>query len=93
MFKVSESQLRSENSVGTTLELTKHCVDFVPGLSFLHGQRIAHRDLSLENVLLTSSMQAKIADFGLAVKFNHEMIHHLGIRVGKTKYMCPEVSK
>ena len=41
-------------------------VDVVQGLEFLHGQDIIHRDLSSNNVLLTKSLVAKIADLGVA---------------------------
>ena len=42
--------------------------DIVHGLIHLHAQGIIHRDLKLSNILLSSVMQAKIADFGLAVR-------------------------
>ena len=42
--------------------------DVSDGLSFLHGRRppILHRDLSSNNVLLTSQLAAKIGDLGVA---------------------------
>jgi len=40
----------------------------VSGLIYLHTHGIVHRDLSLTNVLLTSDLKVKIADFGLAIK-------------------------
>ena len=38
------------------------------GLSYLHGRRpaVIHRDLSSNNVLLTSHLVAKISDLGMA---------------------------
>lgn len=42
--------------------------DIVQGLVYLHTQGIIHRDLKLSNILLSRGMQAKIADFGLAVR-------------------------
>lgn len=42
--------------------------DVVAGLKFLHSRGIIHRDLKLSNILLSESGQAKIADFGLAVR-------------------------
>jgi serine/threonine protein kinase len=37
------------------------------GLRYLHAHHIAHRDLKLSNLLLTSDLHVKISDFGLSV--------------------------
>lgn len=58
------------------------------GLSFLHTVGVAHRDLSLENVLLKDG-QVKICDFGLSAAAN-QFSSHL---VGKFYYMAPEVTQ
>ena len=36
------------------------------GLEHLHSYGIAHRDIKPSNILVTSNLQAKICDFGLA---------------------------
>lgn len=36
------------------------------GLDFLHSQRVVHRDLKPQNVLISQNMVVRIADFGLA---------------------------
>ncbi|KAG2491381.1 hypothetical protein HYH03_010173 [Edaphochlamys debaryana] len=36
------------------------------GLRFLHGNKVVHRDLKPDNVLLTHNREAKLADFGLS---------------------------
>lgn len=38
-------------------------------LSFLHSRNVVHRDLKADNVLLTASEDAKLADFGLAREY------------------------
>lgn len=58
------------------------------GLQFLHAHDVAHRDLSLENILLTADGVCKIADFGLSTRASK----WCSDCVGKTYYMAPEVA-
>ena len=43
------------------------------GLKFLHGAGFAHRDLKLENLLLSSDNVLKIADFGVTKDLKAQM--------------------
>ena len=54
-------------------EVVKIMLDVAEALHHLHSQKppIVHRDLSSKNVLLTKSLHAKIAGFGLAKVFPH----------------------
>ena len=45
-------------------------VDVSMGLCYLHERTVVHRDLSANNILLTSEMKAKIADLGVAKILN-----------------------
>ncbi|EGZ18931.1 hypothetical protein PHYSODRAFT_255505 [Phytophthora sojae] len=56
------------------------------GLHFLHSNGIAHRDVSLENVLLRDGV-CKLSDFGLATDADRTCVGALG----KANYMAPEV--
>lgn len=58
------------------------------GLAFLHAHGVAHRDLSLENVLLSDG-NVKICDFGLSADAN-KLTSDV---VGKFYYMAPEVTQ
>ena len=42
------------------------CHDIIRALSFLHSNKIVHRDLSSNNVLLVGNAIAKVTDFGMA---------------------------
>ncbi|KAI9675541.1 MAG: hypothetical protein M1829_003345 [Trizodia sp. TS-e1964] len=49
------------------------------GVAYLHSHGIAHRDLKLENLLMTSEGFLKISDFGVSEVFHGE---HPGLRAG-----------
>jgi serine/threonine protein kinase len=71
--------------------------DVALGLNYLHSQEppIIHRDLSSNNVLLTSDMKAKISDLGVAKIVNltplqvSRMVHNTQAP-GTPAYMPPE---
>ena len=67
-------------------------LDVSQGLLHLHGRSIIHRDLTASNVLLTTGLQAKIADLGVSKILN---VHPLAASKqsmipGTLGYMPPE---
>lgn len=56
----------------TEPEVRYYMHSLVNGLTYVHGQRIIHRDLKLGNMLLNENMELKIADFGLATRVEYE---------------------
>ncbi|MDP2434630.1 MAG: protein kinase, partial [archaeon] len=65
-------------------------LDVVEGMRFLHAHQppITHRDLKLENVLISSEGVAKIADFGLTVVQDHTMTQTI---FGSIHIIAPEI--
>ncbi|XP_048851922.1 serine/threonine-protein kinase PLK4 [Brienomyrus brachyistius] len=63
----------------------------VKGMLYLHTHGIMHRDLTLSNLLLTSSMNVKIADFGLATQLKLPNEKHFTM-CGTPNYISPEVA-
>ena len=49
-----------------------YAMQFIDSINYMHRQGIAHRDLKLENVLLDSNFNVKIADFGFACPIQSE---------------------
>ena len=64
------------------------------GLEYLHkscSPPLIHRDVKTQNILLTSSIDAKIADFGLIRAFSSETNTHTTTRpAGTLGYLDPE---
>ena len=67
--------------------------DVALGLCYLHSQTppIIHRDLSSNNVLLTSNMTAKISDLGVARILSMTTASRMTQAPGTPAYMPPEV--
>ena len=68
------------------------CFAHLSAMEFVHGQAIAYRDLKCDNVLVTRSYEAKLADFGTCkqLKTKTEKIDS-SEREGTLAFMAPEV--
>uniref|UniRef100_A0AAY3ZY27 Serine/threonine-protein kinase PLK4 n=1 Tax=Denticeps clupeoides TaxID=299321 RepID=A0AAY3ZY27_9TELE len=75
-----------------TEEEVRHFMhQIVKGMLYLHTHGIMHRDLTLSNLLLTSAMNIKIADFGLATQLKLPNEKHFTM-CGTPNYISPEVA-
>ena len=59
-------------------------------MSYLHSQKIVHRDVKTENLLLDKNLTLKIIDFGFARLEASNPIDMTG-NTGTLGYMAPEV--
>ena len=67
--------------------------DVARALAFAHDNGVVHRDVKPENVLLTRSRKAKVADFGLARAMDQTSLTTDGRLLGTARYMSPEQAK
>ncbi|KAI8069124.1 kinase-like domain-containing protein [Gilbertella persicaria] len=61
-------------------------LQILEGIEYLHTEGIYHRDIKLENILLSEKNVCKVADFGLATKERFS----LEFGCGSTTYLGPE---
>ncbi|KHN30896.1 Serine/threonine-protein kinase HT1 [Glycine soja] len=65
-------------------------LDLARGLSYLHSQKVVHRDVKTENMLLDKTRTVKIADFGVA-RVEASNPNDMTGETGTLGYMAPEV--
>ncbi|OHS96915.1 CAMK family protein kinase [Tritrichomonas foetus] len=76
----------------TYYEKIKACLDIVNGITYIHENMIAHRDIKTLNILFDSNGRAKIADFGLSQKFFQDN-DKISKTEGSLLYISPEIIK
>jgi serine/threonine protein kinase len=60
-------------------------------MNFLHQNNIIHRDLKLDNILITKEIKPKITDFGISRILKDENSNSKTKNVGTSFYIAPEV--
>lgn len=81
---LEKQQSLDENSI---LVILKQLLD---ALSYLHHNKIAHRDIKLENIIVSDDFKVKICDFGFSTFFNDN--HSLNGFCGSVQYCSPEMA-
>lgn len=74
-------------------EVDQVMMQLLEGLSELHRLKIMHRDLKLENIIMTADGVVKISDLGLVKKLEGKNITTAGVLLGTPQYMAPEYIK
>ncbi len=74
-------------------EFLSTAIDICEALDAAHEKGIVHRDIKLENIMLTKEGKIKIADFGLASITTSPRMTQAGQVMGTPLYMPPEQIK
>jgi len=80
--------LKDVNSIAKRSEMAQHVAT---GLNWMQSKNIVHRDLKLDNLLVTEDWIVKITDFGLSIEMESGTTwDRFG---GNIKYSAPEILK
>ena len=71
-------------------EAAAYAIEIGRGLAAAHAQRLIHRDVKPQNVLIDSEGRAKVTDFGIARSLESDGLTKTGRVLGTTDYVSPE---
>ena len=84
-----DTNRRDENHYLEEQRALKIFIQIIKAIMYCQSKNICHRDIKLENILITKDDIVKIIDFGFAVKTDKETYQNLFC--GSPSYMAPEI--
>jgi len=86
----SLKELVSDNKDFSVRAIRTIISQLLAGLQYAHTHGVIHRDIKLENILLTHEGKVKIMDFGIA-RVESSSLTSVGTFMGTPAYMAPEL--
>jgi serine/threonine protein kinase len=83
-------ELLKKRKTLTEDEVRYYVAQILDAVQFMHGANVIHRDLKLGNLFMSTNMNLKIGDFGLAAVVLHEGDRKKTI-CGTPNYIAPEI--
>lgn len=68
------------------------CSGLIHGLAYLHGRRVAHRDVNPSNIVVDICFCTKLIDFDVAIQLRHED-DEVDDLCGTEHWVAPEIEK
>ena len=86
----SLSSLLNRRKKLTELEVQCYLIQLIRALIYLHKFRIIHRNLKLQNILLTEKMELKLIGFNLSIRLKTDE-EKANLSCGTPIYIAPEI--
>ncbi len=86
----SLADLYHETGAMNPIELLPILAQTARGLYVAHSHGVIHRDVKPANIMVSSTGEVKITDFGVSYSTNQEQITQDGMVVGTAQYISPE---
>ena len=83
-------ELRDQGRAMPVVEAVAYAIEIGRALSAAHAQRVIHRDVKPQNVLIDPDGRAKVTDFGIARTLDDGGLTATGRVIGTTDYVSPE---
>ena len=86
-----EALMMDENNCSYVIsERIRVAQEVAAGMTYMHKNNVIHRDIKIENILLSGTGRAAITDFGLAIQYTG-VGYKSRKAAGSLRYIAPEV--